>query len=135
LTALLFPADDPAQDDLDKLQGTWQLVAMEVEGHEVPAEELGGRTAEYRGNRLLLRAGDAVRRRGLVTLDPSRNPKAVNTWDQDGPFEDQTVPGIYELDGETLKVCFARPGEPRPKEFGTKGDNGFLYCVYKKSKP
>jgi uncharacterized protein (TIGR03067 family) len=77
-------------------------------------------------------AGERVRRQGIVTLDPSRKPKAMNTWDQDGPFEDQTVPGIYELDGETLKICFARPGEDRPKNFTTKEGTGFLFCVYKK---
>jgi uncharacterized protein (TIGR03067 family) len=136
LTAALFlTADDPARSDLDKLQGTWQLVAMEAEGQEVPAEHFHGWNAVYEGNRLTLRAGEMVRRRGLVTLGPSRNPKAMNTWDQDGPYEDETVPGIYELDGDTLKVCFARPGAERPKEFTTKQGTGFLFCVYKRRKP
>ena len=75
-----------------------------------------------------------MRRRGIITLDPDRKPRAVNTWDQDGPFEDQTVPGIYELQGETLKLCFARPGQERPKEFTTKSGTGFLVCTYKKQK-
>lgn len=132
LTTALFMAADP---DLDRLQGTWQLVAMETEGHEVPADELKGRTAVYEGNRLSLRSGADVRRRGIVTLDSSRSPGAMNTWDQDGPFADQTVPGIYELSGDTLKVCFARPGEERPKRFTTKEGTGFLYCVYRRQKP
>src|SRR3954471_16806114 len=131
-TALLIAAAD---SDLDKLQGTWQLVAMEVEGHEAPADELKDRNAVYEGDRLSLRAGETVRRRGIVTLEPGRSPKAMNTWDQDGPYADQTVPGIYELDGDTLKVCFARPGEERPKEFSTKSGSGFLFCVYKRQKP
>jgi uncharacterized protein (TIGR03067 family) len=133
--ALLLTADDPAKSDLDQLQGTWVLVAMETHGEAVDPEAFKGQTAEYEGNKLTLRAGDAVRRRGIVTLAPSRSPKAINTWDQDGPFEDETVPGIYEIQGDTLKLCFARPGDDRPKAFTTKEGTGFLSCVYKRRKP
>ncbi len=135
LAAVLFlAAGEPAKSDLDKLQGTWVLVAMETEGEEVPAEGFKDWTAEYRENKVILRAADTVRRRGIVTLDPSRDPRAINTWDQDGPYEDRTVPGIYRIDGDTLKLCFARPGEERPKEFTTKQGSGFLFCVYKRKK-
>jgi uncharacterized protein (TIGR03067 family) len=129
---LLIAPGDPTRSDLDRLQGTWVLVAMQREGEEVPAEDLKGSTAVYEGNHIILRDGDRVRRRGLVTLDPSRKPKAINTWDQDGPYEDQTVPGIYELDGDTLRLCFSRPGSERPKEFNTRTRPGVLFCVYKR---
>jgi uncharacterized protein (TIGR03067 family) len=129
---LLITAGDPPRSDLDRLQGTWLLVAMEREGEDVPAEDFKDWKAVYEENRITLRAGERVRRRGIVTLDPSRKPKAINTWDQDGPYEDQTVPGIYDLDGDTLKVCFARPGAERPKEFTTKAGPGFVFCVYKR---
>ena len=42
------------------------------------------------------------------------------------------MPGIYELKGDTLKVCFAKPGQNRPTEFTTKQGTGFLYCLYKR---
>lgn len=132
---LFLAADKPLKSDLDSLQGTWTMVSMETEGHEVAPENVADKTAVYKGNRLTLFAGDTARRRGIVTLDPDRSPKAINTWDQDGPFTDHTVPGIYELDGDTLKVCFAQPGEERPKKFTSKEGTGFIYCVYKRKKP
>jgi uncharacterized protein (TIGR03067 family) len=134
LTTLIMSAGEPPKSDLDKLQGTWLLVAMESDGHEVEAEDFKDWKAVYEGNRVTLWSGERVRRRGIVTLDSSRKPKAINTWDQDGPYEDQTVPGIYEIDGETLKVCFARPGQERPKEFTTNAGTGFVSCVYKRQK-
>jgi uncharacterized protein (TIGR03067 family) len=133
--AALLGAEDVSKADLAKLQGTWQLIAMETEGHDIAQEEIKDATAVYEGNRLTLLAGTTVRRRGLVTLEANRTPKAMNTWDQDGPYEDQTVPGIYSLNGDTLILCFARPGEERPKEFTTKAGTGFLRCVYKRRKP
>ncbi|MFO0951059.1 MAG: TIGR03067 domain-containing protein [Isosphaeraceae bacterium] len=112
----------------------WTLVAMETEGHTLTPEQIEGRNARYTGDLISLRVGDEVRRQGIVTLLPGRSPKAINTWDLDGPFEDQTVPGIYELspDGKTLKLCFTRPGEDRPKKFSTKAGTGFLFVVYQK---
>ncbi len=132
VTAFLLGGGDPAKTDLEKLQGTWMLVSMQTEGHDVAAEDIKDLTAVYEQNHVTLKAGDRVRRRGIVTLDPGRKPKAINTWDQDGPYEDQTVPGIYELDGDTLKLGFARPGQERPKEFTTRSGTAFLVCVYKR---
>ena len=57
--ALLTTGEDAAKADLEKLQGTWQLVAMETEGDAIPADELTGRNAVYEGNRLSLRSGAA----------------------------------------------------------------------------
>jgi uncharacterized protein (TIGR03067 family) len=134
LAFLMVSASDPPRSDLEKLQGTWLLVAMETDGENVPAEDFKDYKSVYEENRLTLLAGDRVRRKGIVTLESSRKTKAINTWDQDGPYADQTVPGIYELDGDTLKLCFARPGDERPKEFTTKSGTGFLFCVYKRQK-
>ena len=135
LGTLVFAVADPPVSDLDRLQGTWTLISMEREGEPVPAEDLKGSTVVYEGNRMSLRDGERIRRRGIVTLASERKPSAVNTWDQDGPYEDQTVPGIYELQGDTLRLCFARPGRERPKAFTTKSGTGVLLCVYKKRKP
>jgi uncharacterized protein (TIGR03067 family) len=129
------PSRQAARDDLKKLQGTWECVAMEREGDEVPAESFKGSKAVYEDDLVTLYRESEVFRRGLVTLDASKSPKRTNTWDLGGPYADSTVPGIYELDGDTLKICFSRPGADRPTEFTTKKAPGFLYCVYKRKKP
>jgi len=125
---------DAARKDLAALQGTWNLVAMEAEGDDVPADAIKGWHAVYEGDALTLHSETEVRRHGITTLDPSRNPKAINTWDQDGPYDDRTVPGIYELKGDSLKLCFARPGEQRPTEFTTKKGTGVLLVIYERKK-
>jgi uncharacterized protein (TIGR03067 family) len=125
---------DNPEGDLAKLQGQWVVVSLEHRGHVTAPADFEGQSSIYEKNRWTWKVGDKVMRRGIITLDSSRSPKAINTWDSDGPHEDETVPGIYQLDGDTLKLCFAMPGEKRPSEFTTKAGTGAFLVVYKRKK-
>jgi uncharacterized protein (TIGR03067 family) len=132
--ALKSEGREAAREDLKKLEGVWDRTYMEYRGEVWPQEKIEGWTAMYEGDRLTLRIHGKVYRESIVTLDPSRSPRAMNSWDLDGPAADQTVLGIYEFDGDTVKVCFALPCNKRPTEFTTKKGTGFLYCIYKRGK-
>jgi uncharacterized protein (TIGR03067 family) len=121
-------------EDLASLQGVWVRVSAEVEGRTTDLRE-GSWTATYRGDQLTLESDGRHYRTGVVTLDASRSPRAMNTWDLDGPQKDATMPGIYAIDGDTLKVCFAHPGAKRPTEFKTGEAGGFLCYTYQRRKP
>ena len=43
------------------------------------------------------------------------------------------MPGIYELDGDTLKVCFNK-GKERPKEFSINGEGEKTYFVLRRDR-
>ncbi|MFO0908291.1 MAG: TIGR03067 domain-containing protein [Isosphaeraceae bacterium] len=140
LTLAAQGADDPdprqaSRGDLKRLQGTWTLVSLEREGAVVPADELERSEAVYQGDLVVLRARDRVRRRGIISLDASRKPRAINTWDIDGPFADRTVPGIYELEGDRLRLCFGEPGGERPTSFSTREGGGVLLATYQRARP
>jgi hypothetical protein len=47
----------------------------------------------------------------------------------DGPFKGQTAHGIYDLQGETLKICYAVPGAEAPKDFSEKAEGKQLLFV------
>ena len=51
-----------------------------------------------------------------------------------GPGEEVIVKGIYELNGETLKICFAAPGKPRPTDFTNKPKSGRIVEVLERVK-
>lgn len=123
-----------ARGDLAMLQGAWDRVSMEVRGRQASRGGAGW-TATYEDDQLTLRSNGEQYRRSLIVLDPSTSPKSINTWDRDGPAKDQTFPGIYEIDGDTMRVCIAEPGKPRPTEFTTVGGSGFLYYTYKRRQP
>ena len=45
------------------------------------------------------------------TLDPKSNPKAIDLTDKNA----HRTPGIYTLEGDTLKTCFDEGSDERPK--------------------
>ncbi|MEK6260469.1 MAG: hypothetical protein AABP62_17765 [Planctomycetota bacterium] len=54
------------------------------------------------------------------TLDETANPKQITLLDKDKKAYQQF--GICELKGDRLKIEFAKPGLPRPKEFSSDRD-------------
>ena len=42
--------------------------------------------------------------------------------------------GIYKLNDDHYKVCFAPPGKPRPNEFGAKPGSGYILQVWARTK-
>jgi uncharacterized protein (TIGR03067 family) len=60
-------------------------------------------------------------------VDFTDYPKTIDLIPDRGPAKGKTLKGIYELDGNTLKICYVSPAteEPekteRPKQMGAKG--------------
>jgi uncharacterized protein (TIGR03067 family) len=132
VTAFLVAADDP-KDDLKKLEGTWTLTSGEKDGKNEAEKTIKTAKLVIKGDQHDVKIGDDTFK-GTHKIDPSKKPKAIDATDTDGPFKGKTVHGIYEVDGDTFKVCFAKPGDDRPKEFSTKSGTGHILHVWKKDK-
>jgi uncharacterized protein (TIGR03067 family) len=108
---------DDAEADLKALQGTWQLTGLLAEGDP----SLGkGRINEVNLTVTmdkLVMDGLSGKREFSIKLDPSQKPKAIDITPLDGPFKGKTTPGIYEVSGDTFKLCMANQEiKARPKD-------------------
>jgi RNA polymerase sigma factor (sigma-70 family) len=105
------PADKKPATDKERLQGTWQVVELAVQGKElqkVPEDDGKRLRAVFKGDQLEWRGNKLT-----YTIDPSKKPKHMD-WNAG---DEEKVLAIYELEGDTLKVCITNPGENRPTEF------------------
>ena len=131
--ALLLGAEkkDDAKKDLDKLQGDWTLESGERDGQKIPEEIAKTLKRTVKGNKSKVTRDGETLAEGTMTLDPAKKPKAI---DMKLEGMDQVVQGIYELSGDTFKICYGMPGVERPKEFATKAGSGLTLGVWKKAK-
>ncbi len=110
-------------DDLKKLRGTWNITALEVEGKKMDAGMFSGAQIVVKGDRFSTNSMGAEFA-GKMSVDTGKNPKTFDVKFTEGPHKGEASLGIYELDGDTWKICLGFAGLTRPKGFATKPGSG-----------
>jgi uncharacterized protein (TIGR03067 family) len=106
-----------AASGADKLQGTWTVVGLEHNGKKASKEAIEGMTFVVKGNQYTLKGGEETYR-GTLKLDPSQKPNALTaSFHDDEGKEKGKAEGIYELQGDRLRIIWREKGEGRPKDF------------------
>jgi uncharacterized protein (TIGR03067 family) len=118
-----YPQEDVVKKELGRLQGTWKYV--KVEAPDKIAEAIAGASVvEFRGNKMIhtitLSTGKKEVSKATITIDPRKTPKTFDVTPLDGPEKGKTFQGIYQLDGDTLKLHEGYERGDRPTDFTYK---------------
>ena len=127
---LLIGADAPpaaAGKDDAALRGTWEVVALEINGEAVKDANFKGQTWIFSADGLAIEFKD-IRATYIYKLDSSKKPKQFDLTLQvgyklDPPNEPKLIElkpqeknakaeGIYSLDGDSLQVCVGHTEHP-----------------------
>lgn len=128
-----FAADEPA--DVKGLQGTWLPQKAELGGKPMPEAVLKTITLKIAGlDYEVTVTGEPRADKGTVTLEPGALPKEMKIVGVDGPNMGKTIPAIYELQGDTLRVCYDLSGAKRPAEFKTEAGSLLYLVTYQRKK-
>ena len=116
-------ADKP---DAGGLQGTWEPKKAELAGQPLPEATLKSISLKLdRGRYEVSVAGEPDK--GTYTIDSSTTPKSMIIMGTEGPNRGKTFPAIYDLQGDTLRICYDLSGEQRPAEFKTSWGHNFTW--------
>lgn len=119
-----------SRSDHVAIQGEWRVIFAEDSGRTGPPEAL-------RDIRLLITQDqlsmEVAGRKNVSAyqIDPSTTPKSID-FTTDG----RTKPGIYDLQGDTLRICMSEDREERPTAFDSQPDSANdLVLTFKRVKP
>jgi uncharacterized protein (TIGR03067 family) len=129
-------ADDKVnlEKEVKKFQGTWTFESSEAGGEKLLADGLKGLVLIFEGDKHTVKKGDEVIQVGTQKLDPSKSPKTIDVTMTEGPQKGAVMLGIYEINGDTLKVCFDAEGKKRPTEFKSAPGSQTFVNVHKRTK-
>ncbi len=127
--------DDAAnKEDDKKLRGTWKPVTAELGGKPFPDGVLKTMKLVVAEGKYTVTVGEQTDE-GTVKLDAAQKPRAMDIVGTKGPNQGKMIPAIYEVTGDTLRVCYDLSGKARPTEFKTKADTQLFLIEYKREKP
>jgi uncharacterized protein (TIGR03067 family) len=106
----------------EPLSGFWNVVKA--------GEKANATTGDHwiiEGKKITLHRGGKLDGHMTYKSDAAGYPKTIDLTPDRGPAKGKTLKGIYELDGNMLKICYVSPATEnpertkRPKEIGEKG--------------
>jgi uncharacterized protein (TIGR03067 family) len=122
------------QKELARLQGEWSMVSGSADGTAMPDQMLKRMKRICKGDETTTMTGGQVYFKAKITIDPTKKPKTIDYQMTEGFTKGKKQLGIYELDGDTFKSCFAKAGADRPKDFTSKSGDGRTLSVWKRDK-
>lgn len=126
------PQDPASTKDLEGLQGTWKLVSAMQDGKALPDEKVKETTIVFKHDTFQFPklAEYATSRLGTIKIDATKTPKQMDAISTNK----EVMLGIYELNGDIYKVCFAPVGKSRPSELGSNPGSGYILQVWERKK-
>lgn len=127
--------DEAIQKDRKRIEGTWRIVALEVNGNQsndADARKLtvaNGSDGTWR----LLSQGKEISRE-TSTVDSTKQPRTIDFTPTEGNGQGNQYLGIYELCEKARKMCFAPPGKERPTVFVSASDSESILVVFERQK-
>jgi uncharacterized protein (TIGR03067 family) len=120
--------------DLAQLQGEWSMVSGSADGQPMPDLLLKQMKRVCKGDEATVTMAGQTYIKAKFTIDPSKKPKTIDYQMTDGFTKGKNQIGIYEVEGETFKSCFGKPGAERPTDFTSKPGDGRTLSVWKREK-
>ncbi|HTI70431.1 MAG TPA: TIGR03067 domain-containing protein [Candidatus Limnocylindria bacterium] len=132
LGAMLASSSVGRADDAKELEGLWKPSVAELGGQPMPEAVLKVISLKMEKGQYQVLVGNSPDK-GTYTIDPTAKPRGITVKGVEGANQGKTFPAIYELDGDTLRICYDLSGAKRPTEFKSPAGTKLYLVTYKRS--
>jgi uncharacterized protein (TIGR03067 family) len=136
--AFIIAADQPTADankkDLEALQGDWAAVSIIHDGDKLPDDDAQSLFRTVKGDQYTVFLFRKAITKGTLKLDATKKPKTIDFLPTSTGVKSEPILGIYELEGDSWKICYALPGKERPKELTSKKGSGHALAVWERER-
>lgn len=127
---------DIIRTERNAVAGIWTIDSIEFDGRKQTSDPKGPKMTVVIGSdgTLKVQQGRRTIIEASTEINPTKAPKAIDISYTSGGQKGQSSLGIYEIDGDTFRVCTARAGNQRPAAFRSAPGSGLVLTVYKREK-
>lgn len=127
--------DEAIKQDRKRIQGTWQVASLTVNGNKAKDEDARKITVVNGddGTWSVRSEGEEISK-GTSTFDPTKQPRTIDFTPTEGGGKGDHFLGIYQLGKDTRKLCFAPAGKDRPTEFSSTPENQHILVTFERVK-
>jgi uncharacterized protein (TIGR03067 family) len=122
------PAESGAPTELE---GEWVMVSGVFSGKALEPSMVKWCKRITRGRVTSVVAGPQTMLKATFALGTGGNAAAIDYVNLEGASAGKPQAGIYELDGDVLKVCMSPPGKAAPRDFSSKTGDGRSYTIWR----
>jgi uncharacterized protein (TIGR03067 family) len=110
-------------EQLRALEGHWAFASLEIDGQSLPAEMLAHSRLLIDGDRFRMESPEADYE-GVFNIDVDELPHHIDIDFVAGPEAGHASHGLFELEGDALRICLGLAGVSRPERFATAPGRG-----------
>ena len=119
--------------DSKAVQGLWKPLKADLGGQPMAEDVLKMITLRLTDDRYVVSVGGQLDK-GTCTIDSTTHPKGMTITGTEGPNQGKKFPAIFEVEGDTLRVCYDLSGKRRPAEFKSPAGTQLYLVTYHRAK-
>jgi uncharacterized protein (TIGR03067 family) len=121
-------------DEPQDFHGIWQYVEWHQAGEKMPPEHFKSAQLIIAPKECRVEAEGKTLSIATYKVGEKNKLRTVELDASHGEFKGKKVLAIFQIDGDTMKVCYDLDGKEFPTEFKSTKDNKWVLVTYKREK-
>jgi uncharacterized protein (TIGR03067 family) len=117
-----------------RMTGTWSCASATINGKPLSETAVQKLHLTMTDTRYKTERKEEVLFDSTYRLDTTKTPAHINMVGTEGDLIGKEAQGIIAAEGDTLKICYTMPGQPRPIAFASATNSEAYLIVWKREK-